>query len=174
MTRFTSTKGPGWSRAVLADIAWESRTVPADWKMGVVVPNFFIFFKGDQRLCSNYRGVTLLRLSEKAYARVLERRIRLTIELRLEEEPSGFCLRRGKVYQIFILTKILTNVVLMASSALTWVVRSRVWSDGNEGQQLQIWGHGSRLENGGLPTLGGEWAAFPSAGVSRDLVHEWE
>ncbi|KAI3362094.1 hypothetical protein L3Q82_012420 [Scortum barcoo] len=58
----------------LCNIAWRSGTVSfLEWQTGVVVP---LFKKGDQRVCSNYRGVTLLSLPGKVYARVLERRIR--------------------------------------------------------------------------------------------------
>ena len=34
-----------------------------------------LFKKGDRRVCSNYRGITLLSLPGKVYSRVLERRI---------------------------------------------------------------------------------------------------
>uniref|UniRef100_A0A671XNI3 Endonuclease/exonuclease/phosphatase domain-containing protein n=1 Tax=Sparus aurata TaxID=8175 RepID=A0A671XNI3_SPAAU len=43
----------------LCSIAWQSGTVPLDWQTGVVVP---LFKKGDRRVCSNYRGITLLSL----------------------------------------------------------------------------------------------------------------
>ncbi|KAK3515164.1 hypothetical protein QTP70_008179 [Hemibagrus guttatus] len=55
------------------NIVWWSGTVPLDWVTGVVVP---LFKKGDQRVCSNYRGITLLSLPGKVYSRVLERRLR--------------------------------------------------------------------------------------------------
>lgn len=58
----------------LFNIAWEFRTTPNDWQMSVVV---LIFKKGDWRV--SYRGVTLLTLPEKAYARVLERRFRSVV-----------------------------------------------------------------------------------------------
>ncbi|KAK3521648.1 hypothetical protein QTP70_014696, partial [Hemibagrus guttatus] len=54
------------------NIAWRSGTVPLDWATRVVVP---LFKKGDQRVCSNYRGITLLSLPGKVYSRVLERRV---------------------------------------------------------------------------------------------------
>ncbi|KAI3371488.1 hypothetical protein L3Q82_024072 [Scortum barcoo] len=57
----------------LCNIAWRLGTVPLEWQTGVVVP---LFKKGDRRVCSNYRGITLLSLPGKVYARVLERRIR--------------------------------------------------------------------------------------------------
>ncbi|TWW61106.1 hypothetical protein D4764_05G0011960 [Takifugu flavidus] len=53
---------------------------------GVVVP---IFKSGDQRVCSNYKGITLLSLPGKVYARVLEKRIRLIVEPLIEEEQCG-------------------------------------------------------------------------------------
>ncbi len=46
--------------------------VPLVWQTRVVVP---IFKKGDQRVCSNYIGITLLNLPRKIYARVLERKV---------------------------------------------------------------------------------------------------
>ncbi|KAK3528527.1 hypothetical protein QTP70_001730 [Hemibagrus guttatus] len=55
----------------LCNIVWRSGTVPLDWATGVVVP---LFKKGDRRVCSNYRGITLLSLPGKVYSRVLERR----------------------------------------------------------------------------------------------------
>lgn len=53
-------------------ITWRSGTVPLDWQTRVVVP---LFKKRDQRVCSNYRGMTLLSLLGKVYSRVLERRV---------------------------------------------------------------------------------------------------
>ena len=48
-----------------------------EWQTGVVVP---LFIKRDQRVSSNYRGITLLSHSGKVYSRVLERRVRLLVE----------------------------------------------------------------------------------------------
>ncbi|KAI3362127.1 hypothetical protein L3Q82_012456 [Scortum barcoo] len=61
----------------LCNIAWRLGTVPLVWQTGVVVP---LFKKGDRRVCSNYRGITLLSLPGKVYARVLERRIRPIVD----------------------------------------------------------------------------------------------
>ncbi|XP_076740219.1 uncharacterized protein LOC143418639 [Maylandia zebra] len=67
----------------LCKVAWRSGAVPVDWQTGVVVP---IFKKGDRRVCSNYRGITLLSLPGTVYARVLERRVRPLVEPRIQEE----------------------------------------------------------------------------------------
>ncbi|TWW71154.1 hypothetical protein D4764_17G0006370 [Takifugu flavidus] len=70
----------------------------------VVVP---IFKSGDQRVCSNYRGITLLSLPGKVYARVLEKRIRLIAEPLIEEEQCGFRPGRGTTDQLFTLAGML-------------------------------------------------------------------
>jgi len=46
----------------LFNVAWRSGTVPGEWQTGVVVP---IFKKGDRRVCSNYRGITMLSLPRR-------------------------------------------------------------------------------------------------------------
>ncbi len=95
----------------LCNIAWRSGTVPLGWQIGVVVP---LFKKGDRRVCSNYRGITLLSLPGKVYARVLERRIRLIVEPRIQEEQCGFCPGRGTLDQLYIWRR-LSTVSLGAS-----------------------------------------------------------
>ncbi|KAK3525899.1 hypothetical protein QTP70_010953 [Hemibagrus guttatus] len=73
----------------LCNIAWQSGTVPLDWATGVVVP---LFKKGDRRVCSNYRGITLLSLPGKVYSRVLERRVRPVLEGSWEfAQPVHMC-----------------------------------------------------------------------------------
>ena len=41
------------------NIVLESGTMPKGWQTGVVVP---LYKKGDQRVCANYRGITVLSL----------------------------------------------------------------------------------------------------------------
>ena len=88
----------------LCNIAWRSGAAPLEWQTGVVDP---IFKKGDQRVCSNYRGITLLSLPGKVYARVLEKRVRSIVEPRIEEEQCGFRPGRGTTDQLFTLTRVL-------------------------------------------------------------------
>ncbi|GAA6083977.1 receptor-type tyrosine-protein phosphatase F-like, partial [Tachysurus ichikawai] len=88
----------------LCNIAWRLGTVPLDWQTGVVVP---LFKKGDRRMCSNYRGITLLSLPGKVYARVLERRIRPIVEPRIQEEQCGFRPGRGTLDHLYTLTRLL-------------------------------------------------------------------
>uniref|UniRef100_A0A671UP04 Reverse transcriptase domain-containing protein n=1 Tax=Sparus aurata TaxID=8175 RepID=A0A671UP04_SPAAU len=88
----------------LYSIAWQSGTVPLDWQTGVVVP---LFKKGDRRVCSNYRGITLLSLPGKVYSRVLERRIRPIVKPRIQEEQCGFRPGRGTLDQLYTLRRVL-------------------------------------------------------------------
>ncbi|KAK3538840.1 hypothetical protein QTP86_015967 [Hemibagrus guttatus] len=87
----------------LCNIAWRSGTVPLDWATRVVVP---LFKKGDQRVCSNYRGITLLSLPGKVYSTVLERRVRPLVEPRIQEEQCGFRPSRGTLDQLYILHRV--------------------------------------------------------------------
>uniref|UniRef100_A0A8C6Q6A0 Reverse transcriptase domain-containing protein n=1 Tax=Nothobranchius furzeri TaxID=105023 RepID=A0A8C6Q6A0_NOTFU len=88
----------------LFNIAWSSGAVPVEWQTGVVVP---IFKKGDLRVCSNYRGITLLSLPGKVYSKVLERRVRSIVESQIEEEQCGFRPGRGTVDQLYTLARVM-------------------------------------------------------------------
>ncbi|XP_051941766.1 uncharacterized protein LOC127614473 [Hippocampus zosterae] len=88
----------------LCNIAWSTGRVPLDWQTGVVVP---LFKKGDRRVCSNYRGITLLSLPGKVYSGVLERRVRQEVEPQIEEEQCGFRPGRGTVDQLYTLSRVL-------------------------------------------------------------------
>ncbi|TWW77636.1 R2 Retrovirus-related Pol polyprotein from type I retrotransposable element [Takifugu flavidus] len=70
---------------------------------GVVIP---LFKKGDRRVCSNYRGITLLSLPGKVYSGVLERRVRRIVEPRIQEEQCSFCPGRGTVDQLYTLSRV--------------------------------------------------------------------
>lgn len=62
--------------------AWTTATVPQDWKDAQLVT---IFKKGDRRLCSNYRGISLLSVPGKVFARVLLNRLTAHAETLLPE-----------------------------------------------------------------------------------------
>uniref|UniRef100_A0AAY5K902 Reverse transcriptase domain-containing protein n=1 Tax=Esox lucius TaxID=8010 RepID=A0AAY5K902_ESOLU len=96
-------EGMSWMTR-LFNIAWESGKVPKEWWTSVVVP---LFKKGDQRVCANYRGITLLSLPGKVYSKVLERRVRQIVEPQIEEEQCGFRPGRGSTDQLFTLAMIL-------------------------------------------------------------------
>jgi exonuclease III len=94
--------GLRWLTRVL-EIAWKTGKVPQDWQTGVVVP---IFKKGDQRECSNYRGITLLSLPGKVYAKVLHSRLTEVVDQKIQDEQCGFRRGRGTTDQLFLLQQI--------------------------------------------------------------------
>ncbi|KAK3541730.1 hypothetical protein QTP86_002114 [Hemibagrus guttatus] len=87
----------------LCNMVWRSGTVPLDWATRVVI----LFKKGDRRVCSNYRGITLLSLPGKVYSRVLERRVRPLVEPRIQEEQCSFRPSHGTLDQLYTLHRVL-------------------------------------------------------------------
>ena len=80
-------------------MAFESCVVPDDGRSAVIVP----LYKGKRNECKNYRGISLLSVFGKLYARILVDRVcRLTGGL-IEDEQGTFRVGRGCVNQIFIL-----------------------------------------------------------------------
>lgn len=102
MLKSLSNYGLHWLTRICS-VAWKSGKAPEDWQTGVVVP---IFKKGDQRDCSNYRGITLLSLPGKVYARVLERRCRQIVESKIQDSQCGFRAGRGTTDQLFTLRQV--------------------------------------------------------------------
>ncbi|KAI3372593.1 hypothetical protein L3Q82_023069 [Scortum barcoo] len=100
--------GLSWLTRLCSNIAWRLGTVPLEWQTGVVVP---LFKKGDRRVCSNYRGITLLSLPGKVYARVLERRIRPIVEpLGFRRNNAVFVPGRGTLDQLYTLRRVLEGL----------------------------------------------------------------
>ena len=85
---------------------WSSGVIPTDWKRGIVVPIWK--GKGDIRECSNHRGVTLLSVPGKAFARVLLNRIRQQLLDHQRPEQSGFTPKKSTVDRILAL-RVLTE-----------------------------------------------------------------
>ena len=76
---------------------------PRDWQIGVIIP---IFKKGERKQCTNYKGISLLSLPGKVYAKCLERKCREIVESKLEDGQCGFRPGRSTTDQIFTLKQI--------------------------------------------------------------------
>ena len=87
----------------VCQVAWKLGKTPRDWQTGVIIP---IFKKGDRKLCTNYREISLLSLPGKVYTKCLERKCREIVESRLEDGQSGFRPGRSITDQIFTLKQI--------------------------------------------------------------------
>ena len=93
MLKALSVEGLSWMTR-LFDIAWRSGIVPRESQTGVVVP---LFKKGDQRVCANYRGITLLSLpgrirserSKAGSAPVMERQTSFSLSQGSWRGPSS-------------------------------------------------------------------------------------
>ena len=103
MLKAMGKEGVLWVTRVIK-VAWERGETPGDWQTGMIVP---LFKKGDKRVCSNYRGISLLSLPGKVYAKVLEVRSRAMVESRLGDEQCGFRPGRSTTDQLFTLRMVL-------------------------------------------------------------------
>ena len=83
--------------------SWESGNPPQDWKDAQLIT---LFKRGDRRVCGNYRGISLLSIPGKVFARVLLNRLTSYAEELLPEAQCGFRAGRGTVDMIFSLKQI--------------------------------------------------------------------
>ena len=65
-----------------------------------------IFKKGDRKQCTNYKGISLLSLPGKVYAKCFERKCREIVESKLEDGQCGFWPGRSTTDQILTLKQI--------------------------------------------------------------------
>ena len=63
--------------------------------------------KNSRRKCANYRGISLLSIAGKVFAKILNDRVRCLTENRLLEEEAGFRSGRGCIDQIFIIRQLM-------------------------------------------------------------------
>ena len=66
-----------WLKDVF-DIAWKCGKTPREWREAIIVP---IYKKGSRDECGNYRGISLLSVVRKIYARVVCDRLRLLTDV---------------------------------------------------------------------------------------------
>ncbi len=68
--------------------SWATGCVPSKWNKSSICPIFKQ--KGDPMDCRKYRGISLMSHRGKIYERILERRLRVTVEENLSEAQCGF------------------------------------------------------------------------------------
>ena len=83
---------------------WEEGHVPQAWK---ITNKVTIYKRGDRTECGNYRGISLLFVSGKIFARILLNRLSsyITPEV-VQETQCGFRSNRSTVYMIFCLRQL--------------------------------------------------------------------
>ena len=80
--------------------AWEMGSVPQAWKDASIIT---IYKKGDRTDCGNYRGISLLSIAVKIFARILLNRISTHIT---PETQCGFRGNRSTISMIFCLRQL--------------------------------------------------------------------
>ena len=78
----------------ICQIAYKDKIIPNDWNISVIIP---IHKSGPTTQCENYRGISLLSVPSKVYARIIETRLREKVENKIEQYQSGF--RSGRSVQ---------------------------------------------------------------------------
>ena len=74
-----------------------------DWQRAIIVP---VHKKNSRRKCGNYRGISLLSIPGKVFAKILNDRVRCLTEKRLLEEQAGIRSGRGCIDHIFIIRQL--------------------------------------------------------------------
>ena len=81
--------------------AWNTGIIPTDWKRGLVVPLWKE--NGEQQDCNNYRGVVLLSVPGKVFARIILDRVCHHLLEQHRPEQSGFTPKRSTIDRILAL-----------------------------------------------------------------------
>ncbi len=86
-----------WLHSIV-NVAWKAGSVPEDWRKALVIP---VHKKGSKMQCTNYRGISLLNIPGKVYARILDYKVRDITEAKVLEEQGAFRKKRSSVDQLF-------------------------------------------------------------------------
>jgi len=70
--------------------AWKERCVSSEWSNALLVP---VPKKGDLSYCDNWKGISLLDVMGKLFARVLNDRLKLVVERAVSDSQCGFMAR---------------------------------------------------------------------------------
>jgi hypothetical protein len=82
---------------------WQDEEIPAQWAEGIIAP---IHKKGDKLACHNYRPVILSNISYKMFAILLNNRLVVAIESKLDNCQMRFRSNRSTIDNIFLVKQI--------------------------------------------------------------------
>ena len=88
-----------WLKAI-SDGIWKEDSIPGDWKRQLLIP---LHKKGNHSMCDNYRGIALLSIPSKVFAKAILNRLKPRAELLLRESQCSFHQGRGCVDLLFSL-----------------------------------------------------------------------
>ena len=92
----------------LMHLVWKEGTVVVEWRNATVVP---IPKKGNLHVCDNWRGISLLDVVGKLFARVLQDRLQVTAEEILPESQAGVRRGRGCMDMIFVVRQLIEKSI---------------------------------------------------------------
>nr|VZI43743.1 unnamed protein product [Spirometra erinaceieuropaei] len=105
--QLSSGKAPG-SDAIPAEEMWRQGEVPQDFKYATIVHLYKR--KGNRQVCDNHRGISLLNIAGKIFARILLNRLNNHLEQGLlPESQCGFRRHRGTTDMIFAARQLQEN-----------------------------------------------------------------
>ena len=87
---------------------WRDGCVPQEWKDALIVPTPK---KGDLSVCDNWRGISLLDISGKLFAKTIQSRLQDVVEEVLPDSQCGFRRGRGCVDMIFCARQMIEKAV---------------------------------------------------------------
>jgi hypothetical protein len=95
--------GPNLVDALHAVIqqAWTSETLLKSWTEGVLFP---VYKKGDKLDCKNYRGICLLNVTYKVFAKILYDRLFSHANAAVQHYQAGFQSGKSTTDQLFALS----------------------------------------------------------------------
>jgi hypothetical protein len=98
--------GPNLVDALHAVIqqTWTSETLRRNWTEGVMCP---VYKKGDKLDCKNYRGICLLNVTYKVFAKILYDRLLPYANVAVQHYQAGFQSGKSTTDQLFALRQIL-------------------------------------------------------------------
>lgn len=79
---------------------WAEETIPSEWSEALVIP---IYKKGDKKLCSNYRGISLLNVTYKILSKLISKRLEAYTQSIIGELQAGFIKGKSTTDQVFII-----------------------------------------------------------------------
>ena len=87
---------------------WQGGCVPQEWKDALIVP---IPKKGDLSLCDNWRGISLLDVGGKMFAKIIQQRLQTVVEEVLPDSQCGFRSGRGCVDMIYCARQLVEKAI---------------------------------------------------------------
>lgn len=83
---------------------WREENMPEEWRTGQIIP---IHKKGDQQICKNYRGITLLNTTYKILSTLIQKRLANQTRDIIGQYQCGFTRGRSTIDAIHIIKQIM-------------------------------------------------------------------